>query len=335
MPLMLTLFRAIVVVVFGLLVLMVPAGCTVDDRPNADHAYTALFVPAHDDPFFYALERGARIEAERSGVTLKTTEYPHIWDPELQLSVLEESLKEIEQVDLIIIAPTSQTEITEAVQSIAEQGGHDVITVDTYFGDGDYESGSPQFPLAHVGTDNRAGGQAIAEYVADLVGKQGRVYISTTLSDVSSVEDRLAGFEQRVGTFPNMQIVRVDYNYDRRDIAHEQTLEALQDHPDITVIFAANVFSSAGAYQALLDTGMTGAIRIASWDSPEPMIEALQKGHVDVLLAQRPDEMGREAIALWVDYRAGHAPSSASQATEFVIFTQESFQDEEIERYVY
>ena len=75
-------------------------------------------------------------------------------------------------------------------------------------------------------------------------------------------------------------------------MGQEQTLAALQKNKDIVGIFGTNVFSAQGSYQAVVNAGLTGAVKIASWDATKELIGALKKGQVDLVLAQKPAEMG-------------------------------------------
>lgn len=93
--------------------------------------------------------------------------------------------------------------------------GIEIITVDTFLGDGDYsKSSNYSFPLAYIGTDNELGGKRVAEHLAKMLGEKGKVYVNTTNPDVSSVMGRVKGFKEGIAEFPNMEVVGVDYNLD-------------------------------------------------------------------------------------------------------------------------
>src|SRR5659263_33528 len=104
-----------------------------------------------------------------------------------------------------------------------------------------------------------------------------------TNPDVSSVMDREKGFIEGIAKFPDMTFVGKDYCMDVQQKAQELTAAALQKNPDITGIFGVNVFSSQGSYQAVVNAGLTGAVKIASWDATQDLINALKEGKVDLI----------------------------------------------------
>lgn len=286
-----------------MLIVAALVSCGAEVREDKEtRASRIVFVPAVEDPFYRAIGAGAAEAAEEEGVELEVTEYPELWSAEAQRTILDGY--DFAGVDVALIGPVSTGALQEELKAIAESGTA-IITVDTYVGDGDYSEGDDAYALSFVGTDNWSGGKQVAERLAELVGKEGAVYINTTHSDVSSVANRVEGFIAGMAEFPNMHVIATEYNQDRQSVAYTQTLRILRDYPDIRAVFATNLFSSQGAYQAVLETGLTGAVRIASWDSTEPIVEALKGGFVDLVLAQSPREIGRRAVALAIDHIEG------------------------------
>jgi ribose transport system substrate-binding protein len=280
--------------------------CTASEKRPGDggEPWQIVFVPAVEDPFYRAIGTGAAEAAEAKGVGFEVTEYPKLWDARLQRKVLQSY--DFSAADAVLVGPVSTVALHEELESIARQSVA-VITVDTYVGDGDYTEGPDDYALSYIGTDNWNGGKEVAERLAELVGKEGSVYVNTTHSDVSSVSDRVDGFIAGMAEFPNMHVIATDYNQDRQSVAYSQTLRRLREYPEVRAIFATNLFSSQGAYQAVLETGLTGAVRIASWDSTKPIMDALKRGFVDLVLAQSPREIGLKAVELAVDHLEGRS----------------------------
>ena len=73
-------------------------------------------------------------------------------------------------------------------------------------------------------------------------------------------------------------MVGVDYNLDNQDKAQAQTAAVLQANPDLKGVFGTNLFSAQGAYRAVVNAGLTGAVKIASWDAGLDQIAALKAG---------------------------------------------------------
>lgn len=322
-----TLSLAVLLLVFAFL------GCTPSERARSASRppRQIVFVPAVEDPFYRAIGAGARRASEAAGVPYAEAEYPEVWSADAQRGVLQEV--DFDTVDVLLIGPVSTDALNEDLLQIHHHGVA-VITVDTYVGDGDYTDGDDSYALSFVGTDNWTGGKEVAEQLAELVGKEGAVYVNTTHSDVSSVRDRVNGFIAGTAEFPHLHVIATDYNQDRQSVAYTQTLARLQEHPEVRAIFATNLFSSQGAYQAVVESGLTGAVRIASWDSTSPIISALRRGSIDIVFSQSPDEIGSQAVELAIDHLQGRSVPRRVHVGGRIL-TQETIDDFDLEALTY
>lgn len=321
------------VVVLMFMALMILMSCS--DKQKEKNTLTFAFVPGVvNDSFYYTMERGAKKKAQELGVNLVVAEYPKSWGPEAQIPVLE-AIAALENIDLILIAPTSVDALIIPLKTIHKQGV-EIITVDTFLGDGDYSKDSEySFPLSYIGTDNELGGKKIAENLAKLLEEKGKVYVNTTNPDVSSVVGRVTGFKAGIAEFPDMEVVGVDYNLDVQQKAREQTLAALQKYPDIVGVFGTNLFSAQGSYQAVVDAGLTGAVKIASWDASKDLINALKEGQVDLVLAQKPAEMGALAVEWGYKFFKEKTQVPKKVIPGFEFFTRENVNDPGMQQFIY
>jgi ribose transport system substrate-binding protein len=295
-----------------------------------------LFMPGVADPFYFTMEKGIKAMAAKVGAELTVAEYPKAWGPENQIPILQAAIAS-KKFDLLLIAPTSTDALKAPLKAIYDKGV-EVITVDTFIGDGDYSKKSDySFPLSYIGSDNELGGMQMAEHLAKMVGEKGKVFVEATNPDASSVQGRVKGFKAGVAKFPNMKLVGVEWCQDVQQKAQEQTLAALQKDKDIVGIFGTNVFSAQGSYQAAVNSGLTGAVKIASWDATQELIGALKKGQVDLVLAQKPGEMGSLAVEWGVKYlkdkKGVKVPKKIIPGFEF--FTKQNVDDPKMQQFIY
>jgi ribose transport system substrate-binding protein len=303
-------------------------------EPPAGETVTMAFMPGIADPFYFTMERGIREKAKELGVELLVGEYPTSWGPEAQVPNLE-ALMAQGGIDMLLIAPTSVDALIAPLKKIYDKGVQ-VITVDTYLGDGDYSKASNySFPLSYIGTDNKLGGKRMAEELAKMIGEKGKVYVNNTNPDTSSVVDRGAGFKEGIAEFPGMQLVGMDWCMDSEPKAQEQTLAALQKDPDIVGIFGVNVFSAQGSAQAVVNAGLTGAVKICSWDATETLIQALKDGKVDLVLAQKPAEIGSLAVDWGYKSLTAGAMVPKKVIPGFEFFTRDNVNDPDMQQFVY
>jgi ribose transport system substrate-binding protein len=294
-----------------------------------------LFMPGVADPFYFTMEKGIQAKAKELGAELTVAEYPKAWGPENQIPILQATAAR-QKYDLLLIAPTSTDALKAPLKAIYDKGT-EIITVDTYIGDGDYSKKSDySFPLSYIGSDNELGGKQMALQLAKLVGGKGKVFVQATNPDTSSVQGRVKGFTAGAKE-AGLTLVGVEWCQDVQQKAQEQTLAALQKDKDIVGIFGVNVFSAQGAYQAVVNAGLTGAVKIASWDATKELIGALRKGQVDLVLAQKPAEMGSKAVEWGVKYlndrKNVQVPKKVIPGFEF--FTKANVDDPKMQQFIY
>ncbi len=305
--------------------------------PGFSQKYKVLFMPGVQDPFYTTMEKGIRAAADKAGVDLTVAEYPKAWGPENQVPILQATYAK-GKYDLLLIAPTSVDALKAPLKAIYDKGT-EIITVDTFIGDGDYSKAGTDygFPLSYIGSDNFLGGKQMAEHLAKLIGEKGKVFIEATNPDASSVLDRVKGFTAGVTEFPNMLLAGVEWCQDVQQTAQQQVLTALQINKDIVGIFGLNVFSAQGATQAVVNAGLAGAVKMCLWDATITNIDSLKKGTADLVLAQKPGEMGSLAIEWGVkflkDKKNVKVPKKVIPGFEF--FTAQNVNDQNMQQYIY
>jgi ribose transport system substrate-binding protein len=303
-------------------------------EPAKKEKLTFAYVPGIEDPFMRMIEKGARAKAEELGVELLVSEYPKAWGPEVQVPILEAHMAR-GGYDFLLVVPTSVDALIAPLKKIYDQGV-EIITCDTFIGDGDYSKSSDySFPLAYIGTDNELGGEKVGEHLAKMLGEKGKVYLVNTNPDTSSVMGREKGFKRGIAKYPNMELVGVDYCLDVQQKAQEQTLAALQKNPDVVGIFGVNLFSAQGAYQAVVNMGLTGAVKIATWDATVDLINALKEGKVDLVLAQKPAEIGQLAVDWGYKHLTEGAEIPKKVIPGFEFFTRENVNDPDMQQFIY
>ncbi len=332
--------RTAKILLAALLVVLVAGASFASGQKEAPPASTAkktitmAFMPGIADPFYFTMERGIKAKAQELGVKVVVGEYPSTWGPEAQLPNLD-ALMAQGGIDMLLIAPTSVDALIAPLKKISDRG-IPVITVDTYLGDGDYSKASNySFPLSYIGTDNKLGGKQIAEHLAKMVGEKGNVYVVNTNPDTSSVVDRGNGFKEGIAEFPNMQLVGMDYCMDVQQKAQEQTLAALQKNPDLVAIFGVNVFSAQGSAQAVVSSGLAGTVKIASWDATETLIQMLKDGKIDLVLAQKPAEIGSLAVDWGYKYLTAKTQVPKKIVPGFEFFTRDNVNDPNMQQFIY
>ena len=296
--------------------------------------FTVAFMPGAADPFYYTMERGVRQKAKELGMNVVVGDYPDSWDPGKQIANLQ-ALTAKGGIDFLLIAPASPAALVAPLKAIKDKGTA-IVTVATFLGDGDYtRTSSYSFPLAHIGTDDRLGGRLVAERLAKLIGGKGKVYVMNTSPDVSSDTDRGDGFRDGIAEFPKIRLVGMDYCGGSQERAAELTTAALMKDPDIVGIFAAGEPGALGAAQSVRSAGLSGAVKVGSWDATQALVDAVKGKDIDFVLAQLPAEMGSLGIDAGYRYLAMKTMPPKKIVPGFQFITQDDVSSADMQQYVY
>jgi ribose transport system substrate-binding protein len=293
----------------------------------------ALVVGVKGDPFYVTMQKGAQAEADAMGAQL-IVDGPAQFNPVQQTPIVDAMIAR--RVDALIIAATDKQAMIEPLQR-ANDAGIPVISVDTFIGDGDYENGPITFPLSYIGSDNVQGGMIGCQALLDAAGGAGKFYIQNVNPGISTTDQREQGCREAIQAGGSQAtLVGVDYNNDSAATSAQQTSALLQRTPDLSGIFGANLFSAEGAAQAVKNANLSGTVKIANFDAPVQAIEDLRAGAVDLVIAQKPADMGTTGI----DYALQAIGGDTSQIqkrvpTGYVVITRDNVDSPESQAAIY
>jgi ribose transport system substrate-binding protein len=302
-------------------------------KGSAKNATIGLIVGQTTDPFYITMAKGARAEAAARGVNL-LVDGPVNFDATEQIPIVEAMMRK--GISVLLIAACSKTALIEPLKRVND-AGIKVISVDTFIGDGDYMHGPVTFPLSYIGSDNLQGGRIVGDVLIKSIGGEGKIYIQDTTPGTSSTAQRVQGCKQAIAaTHGAVTLVGVDYNYHSVSKSTAETMVIIQKVSDLAGIFGTSVGSVEGISQGVKNVNKFGAIKIASFDAPEQAITDLRNGVVDILLAQKPADMGRIGVDYAVDALSGN--TSAIQKlvhTGFVIIDKDNVDTPEVQAAIY
>lgn len=299
-----------------------------------DDQITIALVPGlTTDAFYITMERGARAAAEALGVELVFQGAPE-FNPVLQVPVLDAVIASAP--DAILIAPTDVTQLVEPLRR-AHDAGIAVITVDTFIGDGVYQTGAgdDDFVLSYIASDNVLGGRIAARALANAIGGEGEVYVSNVNPGISTTDQREEGFKLEMAeNFPGITVLETQYNENDANNAAAQLQAVLARSPDLKGVFGANLFSALGAANGVQQAGETGNIKVVAFDAPGSIVDNISTGLVDVAIAQHPAEIGYYGVVSAYAHLTGQSIPVAI-GTGFTIIDASNYQDPEVARYIY
>lgn len=297
-----------------------------------DKKTIALIPGLTADAFYITMRRGAEAAAQAVGAELLFQGAAE-WNVTLQVPILEAVIAR--QPAAILIAPNDKVQMIEPLRK-AHNAGIPVITVDTFIGNGIYQTGAgdADFPLAYIASDNVLGGRIAARALAKAVGEKGRVYVSNVKPGVSTTDQREEGFKDEIKQFAGIEVLETQFNDDDANKAAAQAQGVIGRVPELAGIFGANLFSAVGAANGVKQAGLGGKIKIAAFDAPRTIVDQLKDGTFEIAIAQHPAEIGYFGVMAAFAHVTGN-PVPAHIGTGFTVMTKDNVDDPNVAKFVY
>lgn len=242
-----------------------------------------LAISTLNNPFFVDLKNGVEKKAESLGIQLMVVDAQD--DAAKQLSSIEDLI--MKRVDVLIINPVDGDAIISAIE-LANDYKIPVITVDRGANGG--------MVTTHIASDNVAGGQMAAEYIADQLGGKGKIVELQGLPGTSAARDRGQGFHKGLTGQSGIEVVAsqpADFNRAKGMTVMENMLQA---NREINAVFGHNDSMVLGAIEAIEAAGRLDEIIVVGFDAIDDAVKAVEDGKLSATIAQMPSLMGEMAV---------------------------------------
>lgn len=277
-------------------------GCAQPSSENAKTATAAkrigVSLLTEQHAFFQEMRKGLEDTARENGFQLFVTSGE--FDAARQANQVDEFIAQ--KVDAIVLCPCDSRSVGASIAE-ANRAGIPVFTADI-------ASLSPLGKVvAHIASDNQEGGRRAGQLMADALGGEGDVAIITH-PEVTSVQDRVAGFKETIAKYPKIHLVDELSGEGKRDRAVKVMEDLLQSHPGLDGVFGINDDSALGALAAIEAAGKTGTIRIVGYDATPEAQEKIRSGAIAGDVIQDPAKIGRLTIKSIAKHFAGQPVDS-------------------------
>jgi ribose transport system substrate-binding protein len=283
------------------------------------------FVAGIDDPFYYNMQRGALQAAESLGATL-LAQFPQDWSAGEQAQIID-NLYAGDDLDALLLVPTDPLALIPSLQQVAD-AGLPILTLDTSL-DASF------IPLSALSSDNQAGGYFACRSLAQAIGGSGKVYIQSVSPGIPTTDAREHGCQLALREFPEVTLIATNYNDDDPAKAQAQLNTILQNYPDLSAVFCTNVLGAQAVGQHLGSQGLSGKVKVAAFDATSATLDLLRNGVIDMVVAQKPADMGYLAVLFAAARLDGVTDLPAHLSTGFVLLTRENMDDAAYARFFY
>jgi ribose transport system substrate-binding protein len=248
--------------------------------------------------FFVAVHAGVRKAAHDNQVRVQWNGPQEETDYGRQIQIVDSMLAQ--RVDGLAISATDERALAATVERVI-RAGIPVTIFDSSVNVQDY--------VTFVATDNYGAGVTAARILGRSCGPAGKIAMVMHKPGGTSTVYREQGFQETLAKeFPGVRIAARQYGMadTARSLAAAENI--LTANPDLAGIFASSEASSIGSIQALIARGLSGKIKLVTFDTSDAHIDALRNGTIDTMLVQDAFRIGYEAVRSLAEKLKGGTP---------------------------
>ncbi|SER33817.1 monosaccharide ABC transporter substrate-binding protein, CUT2 family (TC 3.A.1.2.-) [Gracilibacillus ureilyticus] len=246
-----------------------------------------------DHDYWRLVGEGAKDTEEKYDVFVEY-EGPRRSNPEEQLELLDIAIKS--DVDGIIVQALSDDFLPLINKAVRE--GIPVITIDT---------DAPESTRAsYIGTDNYEAGKLAGETLVKDTNGEATIGIITGSFTNAHHQLRVQGFREIISREEGIEVVAIEESNITRVTAEEKAYQMLKEYPNIDALYGTSALDGIGMAQATASLNLTNDdLYLIAFDTLPENVELMKQGKIDVLIEQKPYEMGYRSIELMLDVMEG------------------------------
>lgn len=260
---------------------------------SANAAYVlGMKGPGAGNPFWAAVEAGAKAKGAELGVEVIVVAPPAESDVQAQITQIEDLIAQ--KVDGIALAPTDPNALAPVVDA-AKAAGIPVVFVDTR---GINEG------VTFIGTNNEVGAALAADFMCKNLPAGSEVAILQGLISQSTGQARADGSKKGLEGCGLKVVAEQTGEWDRaKGLAVTESI--LAGNPNIKGIFGSNDNMALGAVEALKAAAKLADVMVVGFDANPDAAASILAGEMTASVAQAPANMGGFGIQALVDLKAG------------------------------
>ena len=225
-----------------------------------------------------------------------------------QISELE-SLIDAGKVDGLAISSVSTDALAPVIDK-ALAAGIPVITFNT---------DNPRSDrLAFVGQDLVGSGRIAGDLMAEKLGQQGKVIITTLDAAAQWSLDREAGAREALAKYPGITVVTTVNTGTEPQAIYSAIENAMLANPDVTGILSLECCSTPAAGDWADRNGQKGQVTIVGFDLLPKTLQYIESGVIAATIGQGPEKQGYEAVRLTLEALQGRAVQGVDTGAEIV-----------------
>jgi len=252
------------------------------DSDNSDTRKNIEFiVKMRSGDYWATVQMGANDAAKEFNVNMNFIAPDNELDIEGQKKLVNEAIDK--KVDAIVLSASDYEKMAEVVNNAAANK-IPVVLVDSGV--------NSDKSVSFISTDNVKAGKLAGEKLIENVGKNSKVAILSFVEGSENAINREKGIIDVLSNYPNVKLVAKEYCGSNEAMAKSLTKSIISMDNGLNGIVALNSAAALGAARALEELGLSGKIKLITFDSTILELQYVEKGVIQGTVVQNPFKMG-------------------------------------------
>lgn len=277
-------------------------GCSGKVSRDTDHQFIiGVVTKSRNSEYWMSVRSGMEKAAEESHVKVVILSPDSETEKKIQKNMIQDLLKM--KVNALAVSPIDSYDNQDYITQAAEQG------IKVYA----YDTPIVDVKVPYIGIDNEKVGYELAAVMAEKMGHAGKIAVIAGSREQASHDERVLGFERYMSKEPGIHIEVVKSGYSNLRVSEQEMEEIQESYPDLDGIMTTSAVTALGLTEATKGSG----VAIASVDTQEDAIRAVEEGRITALGAQSGYDIGYETVKYIVNDKNGE-----KQEPEKILDTQ-------------
>ncbi len=260
----------------------------------------ALVMKTLTNPFFIAMEVGARRAATELGVELLVRTAAEETSIEQQIAIVGDMIDL--KVDALVIAPGDSVQLLPVLKTAADRG-ITIINIDNRL-DPTFARRLGLGDIPFVSVNNERGAYEAASYLTRTMTGPSKAAIIEGIRTAANAEARFEGARRAFAETAGVTLVAHESANWKIDEGYEVTAQIMRNHPDLALLYCANDMMALGAIRRLSEIGRRD-VAVGGFDALTEAITAIQEGRMRVTVDQDAAGQGYLGVTYAVRHHAG------------------------------
>ena len=245
------------------------------------------------NPFFIAMEQGARRAERQLGVRLLVKAGAQETSIEQQVQIVNELIAA--KVDAIVIAPGDSHRLVPVLKKAAD-AGIKLVNLDNRL-DPQTVQQMGLTPIPFVSVDNEQASYAAVRWLRQDMPAGTPALLLEGIRSAENARQRSQGATRALAEAPAMRLLASESAHWKIDEGYTLTQALLQRYPQVKLIYAANDMMALGAIRYLQEQGRRD-VKVGGFDAIAEAQTALRQGWLHVTVDQQAAEQGFQGMML-------------------------------------